>query len=195
MIIEMAMPNEYEEIRNLRILWSRAIITRDYIFIPLMLSIIAISISQLPNFPKEWRFEFLVVEVIVVSILGGYWRLSVHDTDKAIVGLYGRMLELEKKYQMDIQTRYYYSHLREEYKKEIWRKLGLQKNNELRFEEFKKEAEKKGKDYYDLLIEQWNLHEHESVGTRGHVYHDLFAISIVVFLIVIISVAINMNAI
>ena len=185
------MPDEYEELQKLRALWSKAIITRDYIFIPLVMGIVAVSLSQLPNFPVEWRIPFLVFEGILLTASALYWRSLSRSTDKEIVRLYGRMIELEKQNEMDIQTKYFYANLKSEHRKDINKKIGLDDKNS-NFSKFKEAAEAKQKNYhYDLLLEKWNQHEYESVGTRGHIIHEVFAGSLIGaywFVVVIVAV-------
>lgn len=40
-----------------------------------------------------------------------YWRWVVHHIDRQIVGMYLRMIELEKERKMETQTAYYYRNL------------------------------------------------------------------------------------
>jgi len=172
------MTDEYAEIQKLRALWSKAIVTRDYIFIPLVMGIVAVSLSQLPNFPPEWRLPFLGFEGILLTVALFYWRRVNLDTDEGIVGLYGRMLELEKEKKMDIHTKYYYSYLKDEHRENINEKLGIDKDNRS-FTKFRENAESKQKGYhYDLLIEKWNELERDSVKSRGHGVHNAFAIGL-----------------
>ena len=91
--VSMVDINEYEELRQLRILWSRTITTRDHIFIPAMLTLLAISLSQLPNFPPGGVVHYLFAEWIILLIAGIYWRKLSRLVDSAIVGLYGRMFQ------------------------------------------------------------------------------------------------------
>lgn len=169
---------EYEELQKLRALWSKAIVTRDYIFIPLIMGIIAVSLSQLPNFPAEWRIYFLAFEGMLLTFSVLYWRFLSIKTDEGIVGLYGRMLELEKEQQMDIQTKYFYSYLKSDYREKINKKVGLESENK-NFSKFKKAAELKAKDlHYTLLIEIWDKYENESVTSRGHEIHNWAAIGL-----------------
>jgi len=172
--------DEYVELQKLRVLWSKAIINREYIFIPLVLGIISVSLSQLPNFPPEWRLAFLIFEGILLTSAVIYWRCLTSVTDKEIVGLYGRMLEIEKSDKMDTQTQYYYRHLKSEYRKEINKKIGLDLDNS-NFVKFREMAEAKQEGYhYDLLLDVWNELEFDSVDKRGHKIHDAFAIGIIV---------------
>jgi len=174
------MADEYEELQKLRALWSKAIINRDYIFIPLVLGIISVSLSQLPNFPPEWRFAFLTFEGILLTFAVVYWRYLSSVTDKGIVGLYGRMLEIEKRDKMDTQTQYYYRHLKSECRKEINKKIGLDLENS-NFIKFREMAEAKQEEYhYDLLLDVWNELEFDSVDKRGNEIHHAFAIGIIV---------------
>ncbi|MCH9042048.1 MAG: hypothetical protein IIB80_07835 [Thaumarchaeota archaeon] len=54
------MTDEYAELQKLRALWSKAIVTRDYIFIPLVMGIVAVSLSQLSNFPPLYHLKILL---------------------------------------------------------------------------------------------------------------------------------------
>lgn len=172
------LPDEYEEIKNLRALWTQGIITRDNIFIPLMLGILAVSASQFPVFRSaNLALQFLLVEGILLLIAALYWRLIAHRTDDQIVGMYGRMLELEKQNKMETQTRYFYSNLSRKCKTKI-REVFCDFPT---FENFKEEVKKKnGKDHYDFLYDLWKEHQRKSVGSRGHCIYDAFAIAIVV---------------
>jgi len=173
------MTDEYEELQKLRALWSKAIVTRDYIFIPLVMGIVAVSLSQLPNFPPEWRFPFLIFEGLLLTFSALYWRWLSISTDNAIVGLYGRMLELEKEKRMDIHTKYYYSNLKSEHRKDINKKIGIDVDNK-NFANFRNAAESKSEGYhYDVLIEKWNELEKKSVEHRGHEIHNAFSIGLV----------------
>ncbi|QLH04769.1 hypothetical protein C5F49_05160 [Nitrosopumilus oxyclinae] len=174
------MTDEYAELQKLRALWSKAIIQRDYIFIPLVLGIVSVSLSQLPNFPPEWRFVFLVFEGILLTFAMAYWRYLTRMTDKGIVGLYGRMMELEKKDGMDTQTQYYYRYLKDEHRGKINKEVGLEKDN-VNFSKFREMSTKIKEGYhYDLLLGIWNDLEFNSVKPRGHEIHNAFAISLIV---------------
>ena len=53
--------DEYEQIQELRKLWSRAIMTWGQIFIPLGAGIVALFVTQLGGFvDRGWGFEFLL---------------------------------------------------------------------------------------------------------------------------------------
>lgn len=171
------MIDEYEEIRQLRVHWSTGIIIRDRIFSSVLLALLALPASQLSNlFEFTFSFEFLAIVGIFLLVAALYWRLLNHNVDKQIVGLYGRMLQLEKQRGWEIHTKYYYSNLRKEYRKKICQDLGLDANDCEKFEKFKKKAAEKSKKHYDLLINVWEEYEHESVGSRGHWIHDVFAV-------------------
>jgi len=144
------------------------------------MGIVAVSLSQLPNFPPDWRFPFLIFEGLLLTFSALYWRWLSLATDNGIVGLYGRMLELEKEKKMDIHTKYYYSYLKSEHRKEINNKIGIDNNN-TNFANFRNAAESKREGYhYDILIEKWNELERESVTQRGHEIHNAFSIGLVV---------------
>jgi len=174
------MTDEYAELQKLRALWSKAMIKRDYIFIPLVMGIISVSLSQLSNFPPEWRFWFLVFEGLLLTFSALYWRKLSLKTDEDIVGLYGRMLELEKIQKLDTQTQYYYRHLKPEIREDINKKIDIALDNS-NFSRFRTAANNKEVNHhYDLLLEKWNDLEFESVTKRGHDIHNGFAIGIVV---------------
>ena len=62
------MPDEYEEIQRLRELWSRAIMTMNQIFLPLILVIFSIFVAQLPKFIEmEWGFYYLLAIFLIVK--------------------------------------------------------------------------------------------------------------------------------
>lgn len=173
------MNDEYSELQKLRALWSKAIITREYIFIPLVLGIITASLSQLPNFPFEWISPFLTIEGIMLIIAVIYWRTLTWYTDRDIVRLYGRMLEIEREEGMDIQTQYFYQHLKGKHREKINQEIGLNSDNK-NFIKFRQKAkEKNEKKHYELLLGIWNDFGSKSVGTRGHFIHTVVAIVIV----------------
>lgn len=104
--------DEYEQLQRLRELWSRAIMTWSQVFIPLGAGIIALFVTQLPNFASQgWSTPFLFVGWMLFTLCMVYWRWVVHHIDRQIVGMYLRMIELEKERKMETQTAYYYRNL------------------------------------------------------------------------------------
>lgn len=169
------MVNEYEEMQKLRQLWSRAIMTWNQIVIPLCAAIMTLFVTQLPKFKEfGWGFQFLLFGWGLFTAIIIYWRLSVHHIDHNIVGIYSRMLELEKEKGMEIQADYYFRNLSKKSKRELAGKI------KVKFKEFKeiktyrdfknkvKENDKEEKAPIDLLLEIWDKFKWKSVTSRGH---------------------------
>ncbi|MEA1893981.1 MAG: hypothetical protein U9N36_02015 [Euryarchaeota archaeon] len=114
------MVDEYEEIQKLRQLWSRAIMTWNQIMIPLCAAIITFFVTQLLKFKEiGWGFQFLLFGWILFTALIIYWRFLVHHIDHNIVGMYPRILELEKEKGMETQADYYFRDLNKKSKKKL----------------------------------------------------------------------------
>lgn len=181
--------DEYEQLHRLRELWSRAIMTWGQIFIPLGAAIIAFFVTRLPDFVNRgWATPFLFVGWALFSLCMIYWRWIVHQIDGQIVGMYPRMLELEKERKMETQTAYYYRNLNKKSIRYLANMLGIP-FNELKnqdFREFKRKVAQKG-DPHDFLLDVWDKFLRNSVTRRGYSFQDwVVGILIVVFLIAII---------
>ncbi len=164
------MVDEYEEIQKLRQLWSRAIMTWNQIMIPLCAAIITFFVTQLRE------FHFLLFGWALLTAIVIYWRLSVYQIDHNIVGMYRRMLELEKENGMEIQADYYFRHLKRKYKRNLAKELGVQrrfclgeiKNYDLKDFKNKLKEKKKEKPPIDYLLEILGTFKWKSVTGRGH---------------------------
>lgn len=180
--------DEYEQLHQLRELWSKAVMTWAQIFVPLGAAIIAFFVIQLPDFAdRGWAIHFLFIGWFLFFLCMVYWRLVAHHIDRQIVGMYPRMLELEKEKGMETQTAYYYRNLNKKSIKYLANKLGV-KFNELKnrnFRQFKSKAALKG-DPHDFVLDVWDKFLHKSVKSRGHMPQDV----IVGILIVVLPVAI-----
>ena len=182
--------DEYEQLHRLRELWSRAIMIWGQIFIPLGAAIIAFFVTQIPDFANRgWTTPFLFIGWALFSVCMMYWRWIVHQIDRQIVGLYPRMLELEKERKMETQTAYYYRNLNKKSIRHLASKLGIPfdelKNQD--FREFKRKVGQKG-DPHDFLLDVWDKFRHNSVTSRGHNFQDwIVGVLIVIFLLAIIS--------
>jgi len=182
--------DEYEQLQRLRELWSRAIMTWGQIFIPLGAAIIAFFVSKLPDFANRgWVTPFLFIGWALFTLCMAYWRWIVHQIDRQIVGMYPRMLELEKERKMETQTAYYYRNLSKKSLKHLANKLKFPfdelKNTD--FREFKRKVAQKGDNPYDVLLDVWDKFLYDSVTSRGHSFQDwVVGILMVVFLIAII---------
>jgi len=174
--------DEYEQLHRLRELWSRAIITWAQIFVPLGAAIIAVFVSQLPSFAdRGLGTHFLLVGWVLFSSCIICWRCIAHRIDKQIVGMYPRMLELEKKSGMETQTAYYYRNLSRESKNYLADKLNIP-FNEIKnqdFRGFKRKVSQKG-NAYDFLLEVWDKFRRKSVTCRGHVSQDGVGVALIV---------------
>ena len=188
------MVDEYEEIQKLRQLWSRAIMTWNQIMIPLCAAIITLFVTQLPKFKEVgWGFQFLLFGWILFTALIIYWRLLVHHIDHNIVGMYPRMLELEKEKGRETQADYYFRNLNKTSKKELADKIEVEfkEIKTYKFRDFKnKVKENNNKETFmtqrdtrehennkvfsyqktpiDLLLEIWDELGWKSVTSRGH---------------------------
>ncbi|HEC93042.1 MAG TPA: hypothetical protein ENI51_08650 [Candidatus Atribacteria bacterium] len=182
--------DEYEQLQRLRELWSRAIMTWGQIFIPLGAAIIAFFVTQLLDFANRgWATPFLFIGWTLFSLCMIYWRWIVHQIDRQIVGMYPRMLELEKERKMETQAAYYYRNLNKKSIKYLANKLEIPfeelKNKD--FREFKRKVAQKGDNPYDFLLDVWDKFLYDSVTSRGHSFQDwVVGILIVVLLITII---------
>ena len=184
------MVDEYEEIQKLRQLWSRAIMTWNQIMIPLCAAIITLFVTQLLKFKEiGWGFQFLLFGWILFTALIIYWRLLVHHIDHNIVGMYPRMLELEKEKGMETQADYYFRNLNKKSKRELADKIEVEfkEIKTYKFRDFKnkvKENDNKGKTPIDLLLEIWDELGWKSVTSRGHgIQNCTLGILIALFLI------------
>lgn len=186
------MSDEYEEIQKLRQLWSHAIMTWNQIMIPLCAAIITFFVSQLPKFiEKSWGFSFLLVGWTLFTMVVLYWRSLVHHIDFNIVGMYPRMLELEREKNMETQADYYYRNLSKKSKKYLGNKLNLMSNEfkDYKFRQFKDKVRENNNENnpIDLLLELWDEYGWNSVNSRGHGIQNLmFVILIIIFLILIL---------
>ena len=186
------MPDEYEEIQKLRQLWSHGIMTWNQIMIPLCAAIITFFVTQLPKFmEKGWGFYFLLFGWTLFTMVVLYWRSLVHHIDFNIVGMYPRMLELEKEKNMETQADYYYRNLSNKSKKYLENKFNLG-SNELKnynFRQFKDKVIENNKEDnpIDILLGLWDEYGWNSVNSRGHGIQNLmFGILIIIFLILIL---------
>lgn len=187
---------EYEEIQKLRQLWSRGIGTWNQIIFSLLVVVITAFGTLLLKFRDNgWDFQFLLLLWGLLTAIVLYWRLSVFHIDRNIVGLYRRMLELEKETGMEIQADYYFRNLTKRCKRELAKKIGVQKN-EIRkflkydFKDFKDKVNgKKTKEHpIDYLLEIWSDYKWKSVTGRGHGITNLtFGILLALFLIGILG--------
>jgi hypothetical protein len=148
--------------------------TWTQIFIPLGAAIISFFLTQLPDFvDREWATLFLCIGWGLLALCMIYWRWIVHRIDRQIVGLYPRILELEKERKMETQTSYYYRNLHIRSIRHLANMLGIcpneLKNKDLR--DFKRKMNQKG-DPYELLLAVWDKYLHKSVTSRSHYMQD-----------------------
>ena len=120
-----------------------------------------------------------------------YWRSLVHHIDFNIVGMYPRMLELEREKNMETQADYYYRNLSKKSKKYLGNKLNLMSNEfkDYKFRQFKDKVRENNNENnpIDLLLELWDEYGWNSVNSRGHGIQNLmFGILIIIFLILIL---------
>jgi len=100
--------------------------------------------------------------------------------------MYPRLLELEKKDGMALFSSYYYSNIKQEYRDELFEKLGLKYFESWDYRKFREEAKNKGKNPHDMLLEIWDRNKINSVTSRGHRTINGFLIGIgVIYFIVI----------
>jgi hypothetical protein len=137
------MVDEYEEIQKLRQLWTGSIMKWNQLMIPLCTAIIAFFITQLPELMKiNIAFQFLLFGWFLLIIVIIYYRWLVHIIDDNIVGMYPRMLELEKEKGLEIQSDYYYRNLNNRSKNYLAQliKIDCNQMNKLNFRDFKKKS-------------------------------------------------------
>lgn len=186
------MVDEYEEIQKLRQLWSGAIMTWNQIMIPLCAAIIAFFVTQLPEFKKiGLGFQFLLFGWILLTTIIIYYRLLVHHIDFNIVGMYPRMLELEKEKGMEIQADYYYRNLNNNSKKYLAKiaKIEINQMEKFKFRDFKEKIKEINHEEtaIDLLLKNWDKFGWNSVTGRGHGIQDIgLGISSIFLLILIL---------
>ncbi len=175
---------EYKEIQHLRDLWSRGLMTWGQIFIPLILTVLIVAISQLPNFKEQnWGTQYLFLVWMILTIFIIYWRGVVHHIDKTIVWFYPRMLELEKETGMHLHSLYFFHNINKDAKKILAKKVNkeFKELNDMDYAEFRDTVISQGKNPQQLLLEIWKTPTtkfHKSVTRRGHGIQELILILI-----------------
>lgn len=112
---------EYKEIQHRREFLSKSMQTWGQIFIPLSTAIVSFFVAQFlmsnTTTLSTLNIWFLWVGWGSFLLAMVYWRSVVHHIDQQIVGMYPRMLELEKDLKFQIQASYYLRNLNPEAKK------------------------------------------------------------------------------
>jgi len=176
--------DEHEQIQRLRELWLRGIMTWGQVFLPLSSGIVAFFVTQSRS-ESGWDFQLLLIGWAIFSIVIACWRWLVHRLDEQIVGMYPRMLKLDKDRKQETQTTYYYNNLHKRSLLFICEKLSSE-GSVLSYEGFKNIAQSRGEDFYDLLLGAWNKYGPYSVTSRGHAFQDAFALAAVVGFFVVV---------
>ncbi|MFC2002919.1 hypothetical protein ACFLV4_03115 [Chloroflexota bacterium] len=181
--------DEYEQIQRLRELRTRSIETWGRIFIPLGAGIIALFVSQLDKFVNRgWGFVFLFTGWMLLLICMAYWRWVVHHIDEQIVGMYPRMLELEREGGIETQTIYHFNNLHRHGRQELARTLGVEYAH-LEVLTYRQVRERVAPldDMQDILLNVWDQLGHRSLTSRGHVGQD-WAVAIILFVLLAVII-------
>lgn len=189
---------EYQEIQHLRDLWSKGMGGREQIFIPLGAAIVSFFLTFSLKFylesPKIGIY-FLLIGWGLFSLVMVYWRYLSHHVDQQIVGMYPRMLELEKDLEMETQASYYFRNLNQESKNYLARELGNVTSTEVNnwdYCTFKNYIRNQNlnKKPHDYLLSVWDKFKNHSVTSRGHAYGNILIASIIGIWLVIDGVVI-----
>jgi len=186
--------DEYERIQRIWEARSRHIMTWGQVFIPLGAGIVALFISQLGTFvDRGWGFGFLLSGWFLLFLCMGYWRWVVHYIDRQIVGMYPRMLELERIRGMETQTLYYFNNLHRRGRQELANVLGMEYKEveDLTYRRFREKVSEQQGNVQDILFTVWDRLDHRSVTSRGHVPQDWVVGIILLMLLGVIILGCN----
>jgi hypothetical protein len=176
--------DEYKQIQELRELRTRSIETWGRIFIPLGAGIVAFFVSQLGGFvDRNLGVGFLLTGWVLLFICMIYWRWVVHHIDEQIVGMYPRMLELERMTGMEIQTFYYFNNLNARGMQELAHTLGVERRDlqGLTYRQFRQRVEPPD-NIQDIFLNVWDRLEIRSLRDRGH-FPQNCAVGVIIFML------------
>jgi hypothetical protein len=160
---------EYEQIRNLRGLWSGAIMDWMKVGVPVGGALFGffsfLSTTTLDNWKYSWLLPILGWLIFVIPMI--LWRVVAHHIDQQIVEMYPRMLELEEKLGWVTHATYYYHNLSCKGKKLVKQKLGSLPRDYREYERTKKVGGS-----YQQMLDIWDSLGLKSMGSRGHVPQD-----------------------
>ena len=178
--------DEYQQVQNLREMWSRFIMTWGQVLIPLGAAIVAFFVSQ--TAPGGFDSEdcgILLIGWALFAICMVYWRWVVHHLDEQIVRLYPVMLRLDRTNNWDTQTRHYYHSLAKRSKRHLRHALGVE-SLPGEYDDFVDEARHKGLDRYGILLDVWREFDQNSVGDRGHKIQDILVFTVIVLFLILV---------
>lgn len=182
---------EYQEIQHLRDFWSRGMATREQIFIPLGAVIVSFFWTFYLTSPNNsTRIYFPIIGWVLFFAIMSYWRYLSDHVDQQIVGMYPRMLELEKDLGMEVQGSYYFGNLNRESKNYLAKELGNVTDtvvNNWDYRDLKDHIHKQKltEEPHDYLLRVWKKFKKNSVTRRGHAFEEkLITLIIVIWFLI-----------
>jgi hypothetical protein len=158
---------EYKELQHLREVWSNVIMGYNKKFIPIGAGAISLAIYSFRIITTNYFYFTPLLLWVLFAFCMWCWRSLCHHVDTQIVGMYYRMMELEKQLTWEIQCKYYYANLNDEAKKLFSSKMNTNFNDISNFLSFKATAINQNKDFYNILLDTYSELS-KSVTGRGH---------------------------